>query len=96
MDEKGFLDPSVKSIDVHFGESYLYHNNPFTAFAMHQVLYLTIIVIENSVWWVGDYIFTEMMGPVMDRFLNHYEIGFKFPSLVPGQNTEEDFYLDFR
>lgn len=35
LDEHGYLDPVVGKIDIHFGESYLYHDNPFTAFAMH-------------------------------------------------------------
>lgn len=35
LDEHGYLDPVVYSADIHFGESYLYHDNPITAFVMH-------------------------------------------------------------
>ena len=82
--------------DIHFGESYLYHDNPIVAFFMHQFIYFGIVIIENSVYFVGQYIFTNMMGPVMDSFLNHYMFPFAFPSLVRGQNSWDIFTLDFR
>lgn len=84
LDEHGYLDPVVYSADIHFGESYLYHDNPITAFVMHQFIYFGIVIIENSVYFVGQYIFTNMAGPVMDSFLNHYMFPFAFPSLVRG------------
>lgn len=84
------------SADIHFGESYLYHDNPITAFVMHQFIYFGIVIIENSVYFVGQYIFTNMAGPVMDSFLNHYMFPFAFPSLVRGQNTWDLFTLDYR
>jgi hypothetical protein len=96
LDEHGYLDPIVYSADIHFGESYLYHDNPITAFIMHQFIYFGIVIIENSVYFVGQYIFTNMMGPVMDSFLNHYMFPFAFPTLVRGQNSWDIFTLDFR
>ena len=96
LDEHGYLDPIVYSADIHFGESYLYHDNPITAFVMHQFIYFGIVIIENSVYFVGQYIFTNMMGPVMDSFLNHYMFPFAFPTLVRGQNSWDIFTLDFR
>lgn len=96
LDEHGYLDPVVYSADIHFGESYLYHDNPITAFIMHQFIYFGIVIIENSVYFVGQYIFTNMMGPVMDNFLNHYMLPFAFPSMVRGQNSWDLFTLDFR
>jgi len=74
----------------------LYHDNPIVAFFMHQFIYFGIVIIENSVYFVGQYIFTNMMGPVMDSFLNHYMFPFAFPSLVRGQNSWDIFTLDFR
>ena len=96
LDEHGYLDPVVYNADIHFGESYLYHDNPITEFVMHQFIYFGIVIIENSVYFVGQYIFTNMMGPVMDNFLNHYEFPFAFPSMVRGQNTWDLFTFDFR
>ncbi len=37
-----------------------------------------------------------MMGPVMDKLLNHYMITFPYPSIIKGQHTEETFTLDYR
>ena len=54
------------------------------------------MIIENSVYFVGQYIFSNMMGPVMDNFLNHYMFPFAFPSMVRGQHTWDMFTLDFR
>jgi len=63
---------------------------------MHQFVYFGIVIIENSVYFVGEYIFTNMMGPVMDSFLNHYQFPFYLASLVRGQNTWDTFSYDFR
>jgi hypothetical protein len=39
---------------------------------MHQFLYMGIVVFENSVRFVGTYVLSEMIGPVMDHILNDY------------------------
>jgi len=96
LDSYGFLDPVVYGCDIHFGDSYLYHDNPVIAFIMHQFLYFGLVIIENSVYFVGEYIFTNMLGPVMDGFLNHYKFPFAWPSMVRGQNSWDFFTLDFR
>ena len=96
LDENGYLDPIVYKADIHFGDSYLYHDNPITAFVMHQFIYFAIIIVENSIYFIGEYVFTRMGGPLMDRFFNHYQFPFAFPSLVRGQNTWDLFEFDFR
>jgi len=37
-----------------------------------------------------------MFGPVLDTFLNHYELEFFLPSMLRGQNTHDYFTFDFR
>ena len=37
-----------------------------------------------------------MMGPIMDKALNHYQTGVILRSPFPGQSTEGIFYFDFR
>lgn len=96
LDENGYLDPIVYDCDISFGDSYLYHQNPILAFVMHQFVYFGIVIIENSVYFVGEYIFTNMMGPVLDTFLNHYQFPFYWPSYVRGQDTYDVFSWDFR
>ena len=96
LDENGYLDPVVYDCDIKFGKSYLYHDNKIVAFVMHQFVYFAIVIVENSVYFVGDYIFSNMMGPIMDKALNHYQTGVILRSPFPGQSTEGIFYFDFR
>jgi len=76
LDKNGYLDPIVYDVDIQFGQSYLYHDNPITAIVMHQVIYFGLVIIENSIFFVGKYVFSDMAGPVMDKFLNHYFFDF--------------------
>jgi len=85
----------VYDVDIKFGESYLYHEDKFVAFIMHQFVYFSIVIIENSVYFVGEYIFTNMMGPIIDNFLNHYNFDFAMPSPFPGQTTSGEYRIDW-
>jgi len=96
LDENGYVDPVVYDVDVKFGSSYLYHDNKIMAFVMHQFVYFAIVIIENSVYFVGDYIFSEMMGPVVDKMLGHYKTGITLRSPFPGQTTSANYEFDFR
>lgn len=76
LDEKGYLDPVVNDMTIKFGDSFLYHDNWFVAFCMHQTIEFAIQVIQNSVYFVGGFIFSHMFGPILDSFLNHYVMKF--------------------
>jgi hypothetical protein len=84
LTDKGYLKPIVYDVSIKFGDSYFYHEDQFIAFIMHQFIYFSIVIIENSVYFVGEYIFTNMMGPIMDNYLNHYNFDFTMPSPLPG------------
>ena len=45
---------------------------------------------------MGEYILTDMLGPVLDDVFNHYHFKFTLPSLVRGQDTKDEFEFDFR
>lgn len=96
LDENGYLDPVVYDCDIKFGNSYLYHDNKIVAFVMHQFVYFAIVIVENSVYFVGDYIFSNMMGPIIDKALNHYKTGIILKSPFQGQTSEAQFDFDFR
>lgn len=70
--EEGFLHPIVYGANLKFGDSYYYHDNEFIAFFMEQVVEFGIVIMENSVYFVGEYIFTNMAGPVLTTFLNNF------------------------
>lgn len=68
------MKPITYGADIKFGESYLYHDNTWVAIFMHQVVQFGLVIIENSVYFVGEYIFTNMAGPVLTNFLNDYQL----------------------
>lgn len=45
---------------------------------------------------MGEYILTDMLGPVLDDYLNHYHLSINLPSMVRGQDTSDEFEIDFR
>lgn len=64
---------------------------------MHQFVQFGLVIVENSVYFVGEYIFTNMAGPVLTTFLNDYKLPLKgMPSPFHGQNTVANFELDYR
>jgi len=42
LDERGFLDPIVYDIWLNFGDTYLYHDNLFIGWIMHQFVYFVL------------------------------------------------------
>lgn len=96
IDENGYLDPVVYDVDIFWGESYLYHDNKIIQFVMHQWLYFGMLMVENSVYFVGDMIFSHVGGPLMDRALNDYMTEVTLHSPLPGQEAAATFSFDFR
>jgi hypothetical protein len=87
LDDKGYLDPIFYDADIKFGESYLYHDNKIMAFAMHQFVYFGIVIIQNSVYFVGNIVLTDIMGPILDEMLNDYKMKINVPSPFKGETT---------
>jgi len=86
----------VYDTSITFGQSYLYHTNMWLSILMHQVVYFTIVCFENSVWFMGDYVFSKMLGPVVDDLLDDYTTRITLPSPFKGQTTEAEFKFDFK
>lgn len=55
-----------------------------------------MVIIENSSWWAGKYIFSHMLGPVLDEMLNHYKMEIELVHPLEGQGTYDRFTLDYR
>jgi hypothetical protein len=51
---------------------------------MNQFVEFAIVVIENSTYFVGQYIFSSLLGPMMSQFLNDYKFNIDVNKL-PGQ-----------
>lgn len=82
--QEGYLKPIVYAIDIKFGKSYFYHDNAIVAFVAHQFVEFAIVIIENSTYFVGQYIFTGMLGPVLTSFLNNYQMNLPINDFFPG------------
>jgi len=54
------------------------------------------VILENSTYFVGQYIFSSMFGPILTDFLHNYRMDLEVPSFFPGQDTWDIFTLDYR
>ena len=84
INENGYLDPDVRDVDIDFGNTYLYHDNKIVAFFMHQFLYFGILMVQNSVYFLGDFIFNHIGGDILDKAFNDYWTFIHLPSPFPG------------
>lgn len=74
LDENGYLDPIVYDVKIDFGETMITNSNWFLETVFHGFIEFSIRMIENSSFFWGQYMFTNLLGPVMDKFANHYQI----------------------
>ena len=81
-----------------FGDSYVYHENFWAKFIMHQVLQFGMIMVENTASFCGELIFSQIGEPVLTSFFNQYQyIARQVPSPLKGQElTLADFGFDWR
>lgn len=96
MDERGFLVPHVYDVEIKFGDSYLHHDNFFLGFFMHQIVTYSMVMIEQSSFFVGKYMFSGMLGPLFDQALSNYQMTVNMPSIFRGQHTVSTFTFDYR
>lgn len=55
-----------------------------------------MVVIQNTAYFFGDKIFSEMLGPVMDRALDHYSFVMLLYNILPGSTKWAHVGLDYR
>lgn len=58
LNEKGYLDPLVENCSIHFGQSTFTHENDIMELFYHQLVVFSIVVIENTSFYMGKYIFS--------------------------------------
>lgn len=76
MDEKGYLDPIVYGCEINFGESTIKNTDQTLEFFYHGLLEFSKVMIQNSAYFFGEYMFTNLLGPMVDEFTNHYMLPF--------------------
>ena len=72
IDTNGYLDPVVQNVYLDFGNSRFHHDNFVIQFIVHQTLELSCKALEVTAKLVGRYMFSQLLGPVMDHYFNHY------------------------
>jgi hypothetical protein len=73
LDEHGYLDPVVYGVDIDFGHSDFIQDDWFLEAVTFELIQFSFVVIHNTAWLLGQYMFTNMLGPAMDKYLNHYQ-----------------------
>lgn len=53
-------------------------------------------MIKNSIYFIGTYIFSDMMEPIMDTYFNSYQYDFRLKSPFVGQDKVAIMRSDFR
>lgn len=73
LDDQGYLDPVVFKVKVDMGDTDFQFENWFYQLFFRQFVEFGIVVLENSAWFTGEYLFSAILGPIMDTQLNHYQ-----------------------
>jgi hypothetical protein len=61
--EKGFLTPVLYATTLKWGTSKFYHENKLLALLCDQWISFTMIIIQNSMFFLGDFIMNGMLEP---------------------------------
>jgi len=83
-------------VKIDFGESKFEFDNWFLNIFVQQLFEYGIVVIENSAWFTGEYLFSNVLGPVMDTYLNHYTHTMDFANPFLGQVGHDALGLDYK
>lgn len=94
--ESGYLKPIISQMQVSFGASSVKHDNWLMTLIMRQVIDLAMVIVENSSYFLGKYVYADQMEPILTYAMNDYKLPFTLPNLLPGQSVASDFELDFR
>lgn len=89
------LRPVVYDSNMKFGESFLHHDNVFCEIIFHQLIKFGLVVIQNSVYFAGDYIFSDMFEPILTSALNEYRQPFRLINPFNGQTLSDSFEIDW-
>jgi len=66
------------------------------ALLFDQWVKFTLVIIQNSLFFLGDYILNGMIEPVMSEWLNSYQVPLHLDDFFKGQRAHADVFLDLR
>ena len=62
----------------------------------YHAIKFSFVIIHNTAWIYGPLMFSEMLGPTLDKYLNHYQQGIQISSPFKGQTTTDTLTIDYR
>ena len=80
LDDKGYIEPEVKNLAVSFGDTKVEHSNFIIGIIWFEIWQFAVVVIEQTIGFLGATIFSDMFGPVLDTLLNDYKMSFRLTS----------------
>lgn len=93
---QGYLKPIIWATELNWGETTVYHDNFLLALMFDQWIKFTLIIMQNSMYFMGNYILNGMLEPPLTQFLNFYQVPLHLNNFFPGQDATADFFLDMR
>jgi hypothetical protein len=83
-------------VDINFGESNFVQDNWLLEAVTFEIIQFSFVVIHNTAWLLGKYMFSNMLGPAMDKYLNHYQEDVFVPQPIFGSLLRDHFVVDYR
>jgi hypothetical protein len=87
VDDHGSLAPKIAGVNIDFGQSEFHHDNWFVDIFVWPVYKFFIQTIQVLGGAIEDWFFSDMLSPLLDAYMNGYQIPMTIKSPLPGQNT---------
>jgi hypothetical protein len=94
--DAGYLKPVFYTMDLNWGETSFFHEDKFLSLVFFQVIKFMQVIIKNSIYFLGDYIFSGMAEPTLTTIMNNYQLPLHLKEAFKGQTGQDDFVIDFR
>ena len=94
--DNGYLKPNFWDISMDLGDTFLVQTNWFNEFMMWQIFEFSYVMISNSVYFLGPYIFDNMAEPIVNKWLNDYHYRFTINDPIDGEEQQADYKIDWR
>lgn len=85
--EQGYLRPILWATDLSWGNTKFYHENWMLAVLFDQWINFTLIIVQNSIYFLGDAIMNGMLEPPLTQFMNDYQLPLTLNDFFKGQDA---------
>jgi hypothetical protein len=82
INDAGYIHPVFHDVKFDLGGTYFNFENGFLEFLAWQIINFTFIMIENSLYFVGPFLLTDMAGPNIDKIMHNYQVPWHIKSPI--------------